>query len=109
MIDFDDMAVGPAIHDVWMLLPGRVQDARRELDLLVEGYEVFRPFDDAELRLVEPLRAMRFIHFPAWCARQAADNGFHRLVPDWGSPAWWRKEIAELRRQSVEIDDALRA
>lgn len=107
MIDFDDMAVGPAVHDLWMLLPGRVQDARHELDLLLEGYELFRPFDDTELRLVEPLRAMRFIHFTAWCARQASDSGFHRLLPDWGTPAWWRKEIDELRKQMVEIEDAL--
>ena len=71
LIDFDDMAVGPSIQDIWMLLPGRVEDARRELHLFLEGYELFREFEDQELRLVEPLRAMRFIHYTAWCAHQA--------------------------------------
>jgi Ser/Thr protein kinase RdoA (MazF antagonist) len=108
MIDLDDMAVGPPVQDLWMLLPGRVADSRRELHAFLEGYETFREFDDGSLRLVEPLRAMRYIHYTAWCARQAADGGFARLAPDWGSPAYWQQEIRELRKQQVEIDDAQR-
>jgi Ser/Thr protein kinase RdoA (MazF antagonist) len=107
VIDFDDMAVGPPVQDVWMLLPGRVKDALREVDLLVEGYETFRPFDRATLALVESLRALRYIHFTAWCVRQVADGGFRRLAPDWGSPAWWQQEIAELEKQQQEIRDSL--
>jgi Ser/Thr protein kinase RdoA (MazF antagonist) len=109
IIDFDDMAVGPTVQDIWMLLPGRAVDARQELNLFLEGYETFRPFDAAQLRLIEPLRAMRFIHFTAWCARQAADGGFTRLAPDWGTTAYWRQEIHELRKQEQEIRDALDA
>jgi len=107
IIDFDDMAMGPPVQDIWMLLPGRVDDARRELNLLLEGYELFRDFDDHSLRLVEPLRAMRFIHYTAWCARQAADGGFTRLVPDWGSSTWWQQEIQALREQHAHIAETL--
>ena len=107
LIDFDDMAVGPSIQDIWMLLPGRVEDARRELHLFLEGYELFREFEDQELRLVEPLRAMRFIHYTAWCAHQADEYGFQRLHPDWGTPAYWRQEIDGLERQLCEIEDSL--
>ncbi len=105
IIDFDDMSIGPPVQDLWMLLPGRVKDARREVDLLLEGYETFRPFDDLSLALVEPLRAMRYIHFTAWCVRQVADGGFKRLAQDWGSAAWWQQEIAELEKQQQEIRD----
>lgn len=105
LIDFDDMAIGPAVQDLWMLLPGRVADAGREVHLFLEGYETFRPFPMTQLALVEPLRAMRFIHFTAWCARQAADGGFTRLAPDWGTSAYWRQEIQELRKQEQEIRD----
>ncbi|MDA0989195.1 MAG: serine/threonine protein kinase [Verrucomicrobia bacterium] len=105
-IDFDDMAMGPPIQDIWMLLPGRVVDARREMAMLIDGYELFREFDDTQLQLVEPLRAMRFIHYTAWCARQVADGGFTRLAPDWGSPSFWQQEIRDLERQMDEIDDA---
>ena len=107
LIDFDDMAVGPPVQDLWMLLPGKVEQAARELALLLEGYETFRVFDRETLRLVEPLRAMRFLHYMAWCARQKADGGFARLAPDWGSTGFWRQEIADLERQLQEIRDAL--
>jgi Ser/Thr protein kinase RdoA (MazF antagonist) len=107
LIDFDDMAVGPAVQDLWMLLPGHARHAQRELNLLLEGYETFRSLDRRTLRLIEPLRAMRFIHYTAWCAHQKADGGFARLAPDWGSPAFWKQEIHDLEKQRQEIVDAL--
>ncbi len=109
LIDFDDMAVGPAVQDLWMLLPGRVRDCPSEIESLLEGYETFHSFDRATLRLVEPLRAMRFLHYTAWCARQKADGGFVRLAPDWGTPTYWAQEIAELEKQHQEILDDLEA
>jgi Ser/Thr protein kinase RdoA (MazF antagonist) len=109
LIDFDDMATGPAVQDLWMLRPDSPRAARRELDLLLEGYTLFRPFPSGSLRLIEPLRAMRFLHYTAWCARQKADGGFARIAPDWGSEAFWRKELADWARQKAEIADALDA
>jgi len=103
LIDFDDMAIGPAVHDVWMLLPGYVRNSRYELSLFSEGYETFMPFERRSLHLVEPLRAMRYIHFTAWCAHQVADGGFSVLVPGWGTRAYWRKEIDDLREQIALI------
>ena len=107
LIDFDDMALGPAVQDLWMLLPGHLRASRGELDRLLEGYETFRELEPRTLRLIEPLRAMRFIHFTAWCARQKADGGFARLAPDWGTTAYWTQEINDLERQRQEILDAL--
>jgi len=106
LIDFDDCATGPAVQDIWMLLPDRPSAARVELEDLLEGYETFLPFDRATLRLIEPLRALRLLHYTAWCARQRGDGGFTRLAPDWGSPEFWRNEIAELEKQRREILDA---
>ena len=103
LLDFDDMAVGPAVQDLWLLLPDRLSAARTEMDLMLEGYETFLSFPCETLRLIEPLRAMRFLHYTAWCARQKADGGFARLAPDWGSPAFWRQEIDDLQRQRQEI------
>jgi len=109
MIDFDDMAMGPAAQDLWMLLPGRVVDTPAEVNLLLEGYETFTNFDTSTLKLIEPLRAMRFLHFTSWCVRQAKDGGYSKLSHDWGSTSYWRNEVAELQRQKIEIDDALNA
>jgi Ser/Thr protein kinase RdoA (MazF antagonist) len=109
ILDFDDMAVGPAVQDLWMILPDRLARSRAEAELLLEGYETFMDFPRGTLRLIEPLRAMRFIHYLAWCARQKADGGFSRLTPDWGTPAFWRQEMADLETQRREILDALDA
>jgi Ser/Thr protein kinase RdoA (MazF antagonist) len=109
LLDFDDMATGPAVQDLWLLLPNRLSQSRAEVELLLEGYETFLPFPRETLRLIEPLRAMRFLHYTAWCARQKADGGFARLAPGWGTAAFWRQEIDELRKQQQEILDALAA
>lgn len=107
LIDFDDMAVGPAVQDIWMLLPGRLKDSRHEAERLLDGYETFFAFDWASLSLIEPLRFMRFLHYAAWCARQAADGSIERLAPGWGTPDFWRKETDALAAQAQEIEDAL--
>ncbi len=103
IIDFDDMAMGPPVQDLWMTLPGHASESRVELELFLEGYETFRSFDKKSLRLIEPLRAMRYIHFTAWCAVQVADGGFTRIAPDWGSEDFWRRGIRDLEMQKDEI------
>ncbi len=103
LIDLDDMVVGPPVQDIWMLLPAGPEEAVVELDILLEGYETFRPFDRRSLRLIEPLRAMRFIHYTAWCARQVADDGRSVIMPDFGSRDYWQGEINDLADQMERI------
>lgn len=103
LIDFDDMATGPAIQDLWMLLPGRLADSLAEVDLFLEGYETFCRFDRRTLRLIEPLRAMRFIHYISWCARQVAEDGESRAAPEFGSRTYWQQELDDLADQLAEI------
>lgn len=108
IIDFDDMALGPPVQDIWMLLPGRLIDSRWETERFLEGYETFHEFDRSSLQLIEPLRALRFLHYVAWCARQAVGGGYVVLAPDFGKEEYWRGEIIELVRQCQEIRDAVR-
>lgn len=107
LIDFDDMMTGPAVQDVWLVLPGYAADCRRELDLVLEGFERFSPFDRSTLRLIEPLRFMRMIYFLAWRARQRNDYWFRGSFPDWGTEAFWIKETEDLRVQAEVIRRAL--
>jgi len=107
VIDFDDMAVGPPVQDLLLLLPGSITDSRREFNLLVEGYEQFLPFDRSSVKLVEPLRAMRIIYFLAWSARQIDDYQFRSHFPGWGTEGFWEKEIQDLRNQLLEIRESL--
>jgi Ser/Thr protein kinase RdoA (MazF antagonist) len=100
LIDFDDMVMGPPVQDLWMLLPDHMERSQREINLIVEGYETFQEFDDSTLRLVEPLRAMRMLYFLAWCSRQSHDPNFALKFPDWQTDAFWRQQVADLRRQA---------
>jgi Ser/Thr protein kinase RdoA (MazF antagonist) len=99
LIDFDDMVMGPVVQDLWMLLPDHLERSRREIGLILEGYETFREFDDRDLRLIEPLRAMRMLYFLAWCSRQSGDPNFAAKFPDWQTDAYWRQQCSDLRQQ----------
>jgi len=107
IIDFDDMVVGPPVQDLWMLLPNYLEESRSELALLLEGYEMFNSFDRSTLALIEPLRAMRFIHYITWCAKQFVEDGSTRINDDFGSYAYWQQEIADLKDQVVLIRKSL--
>jgi Ser/Thr protein kinase RdoA (MazF antagonist) len=107
LIDFDDMAMGPPVQDLWLLLPDRATKSEHEIGLFLSGYERFRRFDRASLRCIESLRAMRMIYFLAWCGRQVDDFVFKRNFPDWGSDPFWQREINDLREQLGFVMESL--
>lgn len=96
VLDFDDMVVGPAVQDLWLVLPGRDDYARRQRESLLEGYERFRSFDRGTLRLIEPLRGMRMIHYAGWLAKRWHDPIFPRTWPHFGSEEYWQEETTAL-------------
>ena len=103
LIDFDDMVMGPPVQDIWLLLPDYADSSRRELDLILEGYEAFGDFDRNSFALIEPLRFMRMIHFLAWSAKQRNDLRFRNTFPDWGGKSFWIKEVEDLRLQAKMV------
>lgn len=107
LIDFDDMVVGPPVQDLWMLLPDVPENCYVEIDLFLEGYNTFRRFDAKTINLIEPLRGMRYIHYMAWCAYQAVEDGDVRVMDQFGSRAYWQQEIADLEDVISRIDDTL--
>ena len=97
LVDFDDCVVGPAIQDVWMLLPDIPEHCQTELSWFAEGYETFRDFPDSSLKLIPVLSLMRQIHFAAWCAIQKDEPHFQTHFPTWGSPQYWEVLIRDLQ------------
>jgi len=95
-LDFDDFVTGPAVHDVWMLVPGRDAEGARQRALLVDAYRDFRDFDDRWLRLIEPLRAFRFVFYAAWIARRWRDPAFPSAFPHFGTAEYWERETRDL-------------
>jgi Ser/Thr protein kinase RdoA (MazF antagonist) len=102
-LDFDDFVVGPAVHDVWMLLPGRDAEARRQREILIDAYRQFRDFEPRWLRLVEPLRAFRFVWYPAWIARRWQDPAFPAAFPHFGTRQYWETETRDLEEQALRL------
>lgn len=99
-VDFDDMVTGPPVQDLWLLAAGRAPEDQERLHILLRGYSEFADFDFATLRLIEPLRALRYLHFAAWIAHRWEDPAFPRAFPWFDSPNYW----AELSR---DLDECL--
>jgi Ser/Thr protein kinase RdoA (MazF antagonist) len=98
-VDLDDARTGPAVQDFWMLLSGDRHQRQRQLGILVDGYELFREFDRAELALIEPLRTLRLIHYSAWLARRWDDPIFPINFPWFGSSDYWQGQVQMLEEQ----------
>ena len=98
-VDLDDARMGPAVQDLWMLLSGERRQRTLQLSALLDGYEQVRDFDRAELRLIEPLRTLRLIHYSAWLARRWEDPIFPINFPWFGTPDYWRGQVLMLQDQ----------
>lgn len=98
-VDFDDSCAGPLIQDLWMLLPGDDDGRRRALAALVEGYEVFRPFDWSQVALIEPLRALRMIHYGGWLSARFDDPAFPLAFPFAAQGRFWEEHLISLEQQ----------
>jgi Ser/Thr protein kinase RdoA (MazF antagonist) len=98
-VDFDDARMAPAVQDLWMMLSGERPRQTAQLDALIEGYREFNDFDPRELRLVEPLRALRMLHYSAWLARRWQDPMFPRTFPWFNTVRYWGEHILQLREQ----------
>jgi Ser/Thr protein kinase RdoA (MazF antagonist) len=102
-VDLDDCLTGPAIQDLWMLLAGGQQEMRTELHDLLKGYEQFLPFDRREIALIEPLRALRMIHYSAWLARRWHDPAFPQAFPWFAEPRYWEQHYRALDDQLAAV------
>jgi Ser/Thr protein kinase RdoA (MazF antagonist) len=57
-----------------------------------------------ELALVEPLRALRLIHYAAWLARRWDDPAFPQAFPWFGTPNYWHDQLITLEQQLATLD-----
>ncbi len=105
-VDLDDTMMGPAIQDLWMLLAGSRDELRKQLDDFLEGYTQFADFDYREVGLIEPLRALRMVHYAAWLARRWDDPAFPRAFPWFGEATYWERHVAELEEQYWAVEGA---
>ncbi len=104
-VDFDDCLTGPATQDLWMLLSGDRADMEIQLAAVLAGYTEFMDFDATELRLIEPLRTLRILHYNAWLAKRWDDPAFPRAFPWFAGRRYWEEQILSLRQQAALLDE----
>ncbi|HHI77163.1 MAG TPA: serine/threonine protein kinase [Gammaproteobacteria bacterium] len=102
-VDMDDCLQGPAIQDLWMLLGGERREMTLQLDALLEGYRTFCDFDPRELALIEPLRALRLVHYSGWLCRRWDDPAFPRAFPWLAERSYWEDHLNDLRQQLLRM------
>jgi Ser/Thr protein kinase RdoA (MazF antagonist) len=104
-VDLDDCRTGVAMQDLWMIADagtaqsGQFGVASRELEDLLAGYEKMRELDRREVRLVEPLRTLRMIHYSAWLVQRWNDPAFQLAFPWFNTSRYWQDQILYLREQ----------
>lgn len=104
ILDLDDMVMGPVVQDLWMMLSGPPAERSRQLALVLEGYRRFKPFDTRELRLVEPLRGLRRVHYATWVARRWQDPVFPATWPQAAEADYWHREASDLEAILAECE-----
>jgi Ser/Thr protein kinase RdoA (MazF antagonist) len=102
-LDFDDFLMGPAVHDVWMLVPERGPEGDRQREALLAGYDQFADFDRAWLGLIEPLRATRYLKIAGWIASRWEEAPFQSTFPHFGTESYWERELRDLEEQLARI------
>jgi Ser/Thr protein kinase RdoA (MazF antagonist) len=106
VVDLDDCLTGPAVQDIWMLLPGENDLREPWLAEILEGYETFFSFDLRELGLIEALRARRIMVYAAWLGRRWGDPAFPRAFPWFAEHRFWEQHILTLKEQLAVMREA---
>ena len=102
-LDFDDMVTGPPVQDMWLILPAQDERTQKFRELFLQGYSEMREFDWTTLRLIEPLRALRIVHYSAWVARRWKDPAFPRIFTEFNTHRYWESEILDLNKLLHQI------
>lgn len=105
LVDFDDSRTAPAIQDLWMFISGSRDSQQKALLELVEGYEEFREFPVAEIRLIEALRSLRLMHHAAWLAERWHDPAFPKGFPWFNTERFWGEHVLNLREQLAALQE----
>lgn len=103
ILDFDDFMMGPAVQDFWMLLPVNERGITESWGSFLEGYRTFSNFEESWTELIEPLRAIRYIHYASWIAKRWSDPSFPIIFPHFGTEEYWLKETSDLENKERDF------
>ncbi|MBD1577293.1 MULTISPECIES: serine/threonine protein kinase [Vibrio] len=104
-VDLDDARNGPAIQDIWMLLNGDRADKTMQLDVILEAYSEYCDFDNRQLKLIEPLRGLRMVHYIAWLAKRWQDPAFPIAFPWFNDAKYWENQVLGFKEQIAALQE----
>ncbi len=105
IVDLDDSRNGPAIQDIWMLLSGDRSERIVQLDTVLQEYQQYCEFDPSELKLIEPLRGLRLIHYMAWLSKRWQDPAFPLAFPWFGDDKYWEGQVLAFKEQIALLNE----
>ena len=76
-----------------------------QLDTMLCGYEEFHSFDQRQLGLIEPLRAMRMVHYMGWLATRWQDPAFPRNFSWFATDKYWEQQVLALKEQYAALNE----
>ena len=103
-VDFDDCCNGLPIQDFWMLLSGSMDEESTNLEQeqICLGYEELRDAPD-DWGMIEPLRALRIIHYAGWIAQRWNDPFFKQIFPTFTTYNYWLDELGRLEKIALTL------
>lgn len=104
IVDLDDCIMGPAIQDMWMMLSGDEQKMQIQLERILSGYSEFHDFNYTEIQLIEPLRALRLLHYATWLAKRWDDPTFPIHFPFFNTGNYWQELLQNLLEQQNKLN-----
>lgn len=72
---------------------------------MLESYNEYQDFDVRELSLIEPLRAMRMVHYIAWVLKRWKDPAFPRTFVWFQEQDFWFKQLALFKGQVEQLNE----
>ena len=71
-----------------------------------QGLRAVSALRPREIALIEPLRALRMIHYSAWLARRWHDPAFPQAFPWFAEPRYWEEHYRSLEDQLAAVHRA---
>lgn len=84
-IDFDDCGFGWYVYDILVCAAGFLWGQpgyNEKMSWFLDGYRRVRPFDDADLDMVEPFRVVRHLDMLGWVASRSDNPRLASYLPD---------------------------
>lgn len=77
------------------------------LHLSSDGVDKICDFNYREKKLIEPLRALRMIHYAGWLAKRWDDPAFPRSFPWFNTPRYWQEQLQHFSEQLGILRDII--